>query len=143
VKVALVHDWLTGMRGGESVLEALLELFPHSELFTLLHASGSVSETIESRPIHTSVIDRIPASDRAYRLLLPLFPWAISRFDLSRFDLVISSHHCVAKGVRVPPGVPHICYCHTPMRYVWDQYDAYFAKGRASLPVRIGMRSVA
>ena len=138
-----MHDWLTGMRGGELVLEALLELFPQAELFTLLHERGSVSEVIESRPIHTSAIDRMPGSHRGYRFFLPLFPWAIERMDLSGFHLVISSSHCAAKGARAPSGVPHICYCHTPMRYLWDQYDAYFAAGRAALPVRVAMAAVA
>lgn len=143
MRVAIVHDWLTGMRGGELVLEALLELFPEAELFTLLHERGSVSEVIESRPIHTSAIDRMPGSHRGYRFFLPLFPWAIERMDLSGFHLVISSSHCAAKGARAPSGVPHICYCHTPMRYLWDQYDAYFAAGRAALPVRVAMAAVA
>ena len=143
MRVAIVHDWLTGMRGGELVLEALLELFPQSELFTLLHDRGSVSDLIESRPIHTSTIDRIPGSHKAYRFFLPLFPWAIERLDLSDFDLVLSSSHCAAKGARAPSGVPHICYCHTPMRYLWDQYDVYFAAGRSALPVRMAMATVA
>ena len=143
MRVAIAHDWLTGMRGGELVLEALLELFPHSELFTLLHDRGSVSDLIESRPIHTSTIDRMPGIHKAYRFFLPLFPWAIARLDLSDLDLVLSSSHCAAKGARAPSGVPHICYCHTPMRYVWDQYDAYFAAGCAALLVRVAMATVA
>ena len=142
MRVAIVHDWLTGMRGGELVLEALVELFPQSELFTLLHDRGSASDLIESRPIHTSTIDRMPSSHKAYRFFLPLFPWAIERLDLSGFDLVLSSSHCAAKGARAPSGVPHICYCHTPMRYAWDQYDAYFSEGRSSLPVRLAMAAI-
>jgi glycosyltransferase involved in cell wall biosynthesis len=143
MKVALVHDWLTGMRGGERVLEALLELHPRAELFTLLHVPGSVSAVIEDRPIHTSFLQRLPAAAHGYRYLLPLFPRAVESLDLRGFDLVISSSHCVAKGALAPPGVPHLCYCHTPMRYVWDQYDAYFGPGRASWPVRAAMRVAA
>jgi glycosyltransferase involved in cell wall biosynthesis len=142
LRVAIAHDWLNGMRGGERVLEALLELYPSAELYTLFHDPGSVSKQIESRPIRASVLDRLPGGRRYYRHLLPLYPWAVARFDLTEFDLVISSSHCAAKGVRVPQRTPHICYCHTPMRYLWDQYDAYFAKGRASLPTRLAMSLV-
>src|SRR5690606_32377561 len=142
MRVAIVHGWLTGMRGGERVLEALLGLWPDAEIFTLLHVPGSVSPLIEQRPIHTSFIDRVPGASRRYRNLLPLFPAAIERFDLSGFDLVVSSSHCVAKGVR-PAGAPHLCYCHTPMRYVWDLYDDYFGPGRAALPVRMAMPPLA
>lgn len=142
MRVAIVHDWLTGMRGGERVLEALIRMHPGCELFTLLHVPGSVSETIESRPIHTSALQGVPLVSGRYRYLLPLFPRAVESFDLRGFDLVISSSHCVAKGARVPAGVPHLCYCHTPMRYAWDQYQQYFGPGRASLPVRLSMRAI-
>ena len=142
MRVAIAHDWLNGMRGGERVLEALLELYPDAELYTLFHDPGSVSEQIESQRIHASVLDRLPGARKRYRYLLPLYPWAVARFDLTGFDLVISSSHCAAKGVQVPEQTPHICYCHTPMRYLWDQYDAYFAKGRASLPTRLAMSVV-
>jgi glycosyltransferase involved in cell wall biosynthesis len=143
MKVAIVHDWLTGMRGGERVLEALLRLHPDAEIFTLLHVRGSVSPLIEARPIHTSAIQRVPFAAERYRNLLPLFPRAVESLDLRGFDLVISSSHCVAKGARIPPGATHLCYCHTPMRYVWDQYDAYFRAGRAGFAVRTAMRALA
>ena len=142
-RTALVHDWLTGMRGGERVLEALIALLPGAEIFTLLHVPGSVSATIEARPIHTSLLDRLPMARRTYRYALPLMPRAVEGFDLAGFDLVVSSSHCVAKGARAPVGVPHVCYCHTPMRYVWDQYEAYFGPGRASPPVRRAMAALA
>jgi glycosyltransferase involved in cell wall biosynthesis len=138
-RAAIVHDWLTGMRGGERVLEALLELLPDADLFTLLHVPGSVSPRIEARPIHTSFVQRLPAAGTHYRRYLPLFPRAIERFDLSAYDLVLSSSHCVAKGARARDDALHVCYCHTPMRYVWDQYSAYFGRGRASPPVRLAM----
>ncbi|HEX9700562.1 MAG TPA: glycosyltransferase [Acidobacteriota bacterium] len=130
MRVAIVHDWLTGMRGGERVLEGLLELFPEAELFTLLHVQGSVSAAIEARPIHTSFIQRLPRAATRYRWYLPLFPWAIEQLDLSGFDLVISSSHCGAKAALTDPGAVHLCYCHTPMRYAWDQFDAYFSPQR-------------
>jgi hypothetical protein len=143
MRVAVVHDWLTGMRGGERVLEGLLDLFPSAEIFTLLHVPGSVSPWIEARPIHTSGLSALPGAARWYRYALPVLPRLIERFDLRGFDLVISSSHCVAKGARAPAGVPHVCYCHTPMRYVWDEYDAYFGRGRAPPHVRAVMRLAA
>jgi glycosyltransferase involved in cell wall biosynthesis len=128
--VALVHDWLTGMRGGERALEAICELFPDATRFALIHVPGSVSATIEARPIHTSFLQRLPLSHRYYRPLLPLFPAAVEQFDLDDFDLIISTSHCAAKSV-VPPGrARHLCYCFTPMRYAWDQFDAYFGPDR-------------
>jgi glycosyltransferase involved in cell wall biosynthesis len=142
MKVALVHDWLTGMRGGERCLEVFCEIFPEADLFTLLHVPGSVSPLIESRRIRTSFIQRLPGAAERYRLLLPLFPFAVERFDLSGYDLVLSSSHCVAKGVRVPKKALHLCYCFTPMRYVWDLYDDYFG-ARAGLAVRLLMPPVA
>jgi glycosyltransferase involved in cell wall biosynthesis len=128
--VALVHDWLTGMRGGERVLEALCERFPDAELFTLIHIPGSVSPTIERHRIHTSLLQHLPASRRYYRQYLPIFPSLVEHFDLDRFDLVVSSSHCVAKSAIVRGSAVHICYCHTPMRYAWDQFEAYFGQER-------------
>jgi glycosyltransferase involved in cell wall biosynthesis len=140
MRVALVHDWLVGRRGGEIVLEALVRLFPEAEIFTLLHRPGSVPGPIESRPIHVSPLQRIPGIFRHYRSLLPLMPWAVGRLDLRGFDLVISSSHCVAKGVTVPGGTPHLAYIHAPMRYIWDQFDDYFGPGRALASVRLAAR---
>lgn len=134
-RVALVHDWLTGMRGGERCLEVLCELFPDAPLFTLLHVPGSVTPTIERRRIVTSFVQRLPQAAARYRSYLPVFPLAIGRFDLSQYDLVISMSHCVAKGVRVPPHAVHLCYCFSPMRYVWDLSDDYFGS-RAGLAAR-------
>jgi len=130
VKVAIVHDWLTGMRGGEKVLEVLCELFPQAKLFTLVHNKGSLSKCIEDMDISTSFIQKLPGKSRHYRQYLPLFPIAIEQFCMDDFDLVISSSHCVAKGVLVRPGTCHICYCYTPMRYIWDQYFIYFGNGK-------------
>lgn len=128
-RVAVVHDWLTGMRGGEKVLEAILGVFPEAELFTLFHFRGKVSEQIESHRIHTSWLQRMASLVPNYRYLLPLFPAAIRTWDLSRYDLVISSSHCVAHGVRTGAAT-HVSYCHTPMRYVWDRFDDYFPPSR-------------
>jgi glycosyltransferase involved in cell wall biosynthesis len=128
-RIAVIHDWLTGMRGGEQVLEAILELYPQAELFTLFHFPGTTSPAIEARTIHTSSLQRLASSASDYRTLLPLFPRAIREFDLSPFDLVISSSHCVAKGVDAK-GKPHVCYCHTPMRYIWDRFDDYFPRSK-------------
>jgi glycosyltransferase involved in cell wall biosynthesis len=139
-RIAIVHEWFTGMRGGEKCVEALCEVFPDATLFTLLHVRGSVSPTIERMPIRTSFIQRLPLAATRYRHYLPLFPKAIEQFDLSEFDIVISSNHAVAKGVRTNPNTLHICYCYTPMRYIWDLYDDYFAKGKASLLTRTGMK---
>jgi glycosyltransferase involved in cell wall biosynthesis len=127
------------MRGGEAVLERLCARYPEAPIFTLVHAKGSVSEAIEAHPIVTSFVQHMPFAASRYRSYLPLFPAAIERFDLSAFDLVISSSHCVAKGARPRAGALHLSYCHTPMRYVWDQYDQYWAPGLAPAPIRAAM----
>ncbi len=131
LRIALVHDWLTGYRGGERVLHHLAQRFPDADLFTLFHTPGSVTPEIEDRRIITSVLDRLPYTAQHYRKLLLLFPWAISRFDFHGYDLVLSTSHAVAKSIRVPADVPHLDYCFTPMRYVWDQIDAYLGRGLA------------
>jgi len=125
LKIALVHDWLTGYRGGERVLHHLAQRFPRADLYTLFHTPGSVTPEIENRRITTSPLDRLPGTANHYRKLLPLFPWAIRRFDFTGYDLVISTSHAVAKSIRVAPEIPHLDYCFTPMRYIWDQVDAY------------------
>ncbi len=137
-KVALVHDWLNGMRGGEKCLEVLCELFPEADLYTLIHEKGTLSAKIESMSIRTSFVQSMPFGLKKYRHYLPLFPFAIEQFDFSGYDLIVSSSHCVAKGVRHDDSVFHISYVHAPMRYVWDQFDTYFRQPRTSWPVRIG-----
>jgi glycosyltransferase involved in cell wall biosynthesis len=130
VNVALVHDWLTGMRGGEKVLATLCELYPDADIFTLVHAPGSVAPLIERHRITTSFIQRLPLARTQYRRYLPLFPAAIEQFDLDAYDLVVSSSHCAAKAV-IPTGrARHVSYCFSPMRYAWDQFDAYFGPAR-------------
>ena len=129
-RVALVHDWLTGFRGGEQVLLSLARLFPDAPIFTLLHVKGSLPEELESRTIRTSFIGKLPFARRLYRHYLPLFPLAVRGLDVRSFDLVVSSSHCVAKSVTPGPQARHISYCHTPMRYVWDRFDDYFGPAR-------------
>ncbi|MBI2902360.1 MAG: glycosyltransferase [Candidatus Methylomirabilis oxyfera] len=131
------------MRGGERCLEALCDLFPGADLFTLLHVRGSVSEMIERRRIHTSAIQHLPFAKSRYRHYLPFFPWAIERFELDGFDLVLSGSHCVAKGVKAPPGALHIAYIYTPMRYIWDMHEAYVGPGRMGPLSRVLLRAVA
>jgi glycosyltransferase involved in cell wall biosynthesis len=139
-KIALIHDWLTGMRGGEKVLEVLCEIFPAAHLYTLIHLPGKVSPLIERHPIHTSFLQNIPGVEKRYRYFLPLMPRAIEQFDFTAYDLMISTSHCVAKGAIPGPRAHHASYCHTPMRYIWDQFDDYFGPGRSSLPVQWAMR---
>ncbi len=135
MKVALVHDWLTGMRGGEYMLERLCRLHPDAPIYTLVWKRGAVSGAIEAHPIHTSFIQRLPAAERLYRWYLPLMPRAIEAFRPHGFDAVISSSHCVAKGVRVEPGTFHLSYVHTPMRYIWELEEQYFPPGRFPWPL--------
>ncbi len=130
-RVVLAHDWLTGMRGGERVLEELCRLFPQAPLVTLLHVKGSVSPLIEDRPIHESFLGAVPGIGRTYRRFLPLMPAAVRALRVPPCDLVVSSSHCAIKALRPPPGARHLCYLHTPMRYVWGQSEAYFGPGRA------------
>ena len=131
------------MRGGEKVLLSLARLFPEAPIYTLLHVKGSVAPELEARAIHTTFVQRLPGVKQRYRSYLPLFPAAAGGFDLRGYDLVVSSSHCVAKGVRAAPGARHLCYCHTPMRYVWDRYDDYFGPGRLSGVARAVVPAVA
>jgi glycosyltransferase involved in cell wall biosynthesis len=135
MRIALVHDWLITWRGGEKVLEALLELMPDAELFTLFHEPNAMPQSIERREVHTAFVDKIPFARQRHRELLPLLPLAVKSLDLKGFDLVVSSSHCVAKAAR-SKGAKHVAYVHAPLRYFWDQFDDYFGAGRASLPVR-------
>jgi glycosyltransferase involved in cell wall biosynthesis len=135
LRVALIHDWLTGMRGGEKALEVFCEIFPDADLFTLVYLPGTTSPLIERRTVTRSAIQWLPFAGRLYRQYLPLFPIAVEQFDLDGYDLVISTSHCAAKSVVVNGRARHLCYCLTPMRYAWDQFDAYFGPDRVG---RIG-----
>ncbi|RYZ71626.1 MAG: glycosyltransferase family 4 protein [Proteobacteria bacterium] len=142
MKVAIVHDWLNGMRGGEKVLEAILELYPTADVYTLFYDREKISYEIRSRNIFPSLLQKIPFGRSKYRNFLPLMPFLISRFDMSKYDLIISSSHCVAKGVEKRPDALHVSYVHAPMRYMWDRYEDYFGKGRAGLLTRMIARIV-
>ncbi|MEO7165167.1 MAG: glycosyltransferase [Bdellovibrionia bacterium] len=142
IRIAVIHDWLTGMRGGEYVLEAITELFNPSDLFTLVYVTGSVSPELTRRKINISWLQKFPKAEKRYRHFLPLMPSAIESFDLSSFDLIISSSHCVAKGIRKPKSAVHVSYVHAPMRYIWDRYEDYFGPGKSSLAVRVAARLV-
>jgi len=141
-RIAIVHDWLTGMRGGEKVLDAVCERFPDAELFTLVHVRGSVSPAIERLRTHTSFVQHLPFVKRHYRAYLPLFPAAVEQFDLDGFDVVLSISHCAVKSVIRPGRAVHLCYCLTPMRYAWDQFDAYFGPDRVGATGSAVMRRV-
>ena len=142
MKVAIVHYWLVKMRGGENVLEALCELFPDADIFTHVYCPERISDVINSHKVSTSFIQKLPLSVKLYQSYLPLMPWALSRLDLTDYDLVISCESGPAKGVSVRADAKHICYCHTPMRYVWDMYDEYRRNAgflaRITMPLLIG-----
>jgi glycosyltransferase involved in cell wall biosynthesis len=125
MKVAIVHYWLVGMRGGEKVVEALCEMFPQADIFTHVYVPGAVSETIRRHTVKTSFINRLPAPARLYKRYLPLMPLALEQLDLRGYDLVISSESGPAKGVIPPPSARHLCYCHSPMRYLWNMFHEY------------------
>jgi len=125
MRVALVHDWLTGMRGGEAVLAEIASFFPEAPIYTLFSRPDRIENELARHPVHTSYLQRLTFGGRSYRKLLPLMPHAVAGFSLDGYDLIVSSSHCVAKGVIPPPGAVHVCYCHTPMRYLWDQREEY------------------
>jgi glycosyltransferase involved in cell wall biosynthesis len=126
--VCLVHDWLVAMRGGEKVLEVIAGLFPEAPIYTLFLERGKLSPELQKREIHTSFLQYIPGVSKFYRWLLPLFPIAVWLMNVRQFDLVISSSHCAAKAVRARKDAVHICYCHTPMRYLWGFSEDYFGR---------------
>jgi glycosyltransferase involved in cell wall biosynthesis len=125
LKVAIVHYWLVSMRGGEKVLEALCELFPTAEIFTHVYDPHAVSSVIRRQEIKTTLISRLPFATRLYKNYLPLMPMALEQLDLREYDLVISSESGPAKGVLTRPDALHVCYCHSPMRYIWNMYIEY------------------
>ncbi|NIZ18615.1 glycosyltransferase family 4 protein [Spirochaetales bacterium BR151] len=125
MKVALIHYWLVGMRGGEKVLEALCELFPQADIYTHVYDPKKISATIKRHRVYTTAIQRLPRATSWYQRYLPLMPRALEALDLSNYDLIISSESGPAKGILAPSHIPHVCYCHTPMRYLWDYYHYY------------------
>lgn len=136
IKVVLLHDWLTGFRGGERVLECLCELFPDAPIYTLIHKPNSTSPTIESKKIITSWLNKIPKIHENYRYFLPAMPLAAKSLKIDPdVDLMISSSHCVIKGVTKPEGSKHISYIHSPMRYIYDQFENYFGNSNTFVKV--------
>jgi glycosyltransferase involved in cell wall biosynthesis len=133
IRIAIVHDWLDTWRGGENVLAEVLAIVPHAELYALVDfLPEALRPRLLGKRAHTSFLQRLPAARRCFRVLLPFFPRAITSLDLSRFDVVISISHAVAKGVRTRPDQLHLCYCLTPMRYAWDLRETYLASAGAS-----------
>jgi glycosyltransferase involved in cell wall biosynthesis len=139
MKTALVHHWLVAQRGGERLFDALLELFPDADVFTLVYDAAAASPALRQRRVRTSFLQRMPRATRWYPFYLPLFPRATESLDIAGYDLIVSSDAATLKGVRARPGAVHICYCHTPMRYVWCGYETYRRSsgplGRLFLPV--------
>lgn len=127
-RVAFIHDWLNGMRGGEKVLEELVGFFPDADIFTLFYEPKNISDRINSHQVTASPLNKYSFIRNHYKHFLPLFPSTIENFDLTSYDLVISTSHCVAKGIIPAPDAVHISYIHSPMRYIWDQYYSYFGK---------------
>jgi glycosyltransferase involved in cell wall biosynthesis len=136
-RVAIIHYWLVGMRGGERVLERLIHLYPQADIFTHVYNPNAVSQTIRSRVVRATFIDRLPWAKQHYQKYLPLMPLALEQIDLRGYDLVISSESGPAKGVIAAPDALHICYCHSPMRYLWDHYHEYLET--AGLVSRLAM----
>lgn len=141
MKVAIVHYWIVNMRGGERVLEALCRMFPDADIFTHVYDPHIASDIIRCRRVTTTFIARLPLARRFYQSYLPLMPLALEELDLAGYDLIISSESGPAKGVIPPPGAAHLCYAHSPMRYIWDQYHVY--KRHAGLLARMVMPALA
>jgi hypothetical protein len=126
MKVALIQDWLTVIGGSEYVFKEIASLYPHADIYTLVARDETIKSLgLEGHKVTTSFIQKLPFAKTRYRNYLPLFPLAIEQFDLSSYDLIISSSHAVAKGVMTHSGQVHVCYCHSPMRYAWDLYHQY------------------
>lgn len=124
-RVAIIHYWLVGMRGGEKVLESLCRMFPDADIYTHVYRPDRISPVINAHRIRTTSVARLPFANQLYQKYLPFMPRALEEIDLTGYDLVISSEAGPAKGVIAPPDAPHLCYCHSPMRYLWDQYHVY------------------
>ena len=128
MRIAIVHYWFVGMRGGEKVIEALCRLYPDADIFTHVYRPGAVSPEIKKHRITTSFIGRLPRPEKFYKSYLPLMPMALENLDLRGYDLIISSESGPSKGIIPPAESMHICYCHSPMRYVWNMYQDYWER---------------
>ena len=136
-KVAIVHDWLPLLGGAEKVLEQLLRIYPDADIFTLFDfLDHDKVPFLRDVRVTTSALQRFPFVKKYYRHLLPFFPYAIEQFDLSDYDLIISSSSAVAKGVVTSPHQLHVCYCHSPMRYAWDLQEQYLRQTGLSSGIR-------
>lgn len=141
MKVAIVHYWLVGMRGGEKVLEALCQMYPEADIYTHVYVPEMVSETIRKHRVVSTFINRLPRARRMYKTYLPLMPIALEQLDLRGYDLILSSESGPAKGIIAPPHALHVCYCHTPMRYIWNMFHDY--REGAGVLTRLAMPSLA
>ncbi len=141
MNVAIIHYWLVGMRGGEKVLEALCEIYPDADIYTHVYAPQNISAQLNQHKIQTSFIQKLPKATTWYPYYLPLMPMALESLDLSQYDLIISSESGPAKGIIPPPTAQHVCYVHSPMRYVWDMFHTYFGKSHwlKRIPITIMM----
>lgn len=139
MRVAIIHYWLVGMRGGEKVIEALGRMYPEADIFTHVVVPDALSEDLRRHTIRTSFIAKLPRAARMYKSYLPLMPLALEQLDLSGYDLILSSESGPAKGIIPPEGAVHLCYCHSPMRYIWNMYHEYRRSAgpvaRAAMPL--------
>lgn len=148
MKVAIVQEWLVTVGGSDKVVKAILDVFPDADIYTLVAKKEVCDELgIPWKKVHTSFIQKMPLGTKKHRAYLPLFPFAIEQFDLRGYDVVISSSHCVAKGVLTKADQLHICYCHSPIRYCWDMYNEYLEeshldKGFKSWLVRLMLHPI-
>lgn len=148
MKVAIVQEWLVTVGGSDKVVKAILDVFPDADIYTLVAKKEVCDELgIPWEKVHTSFIQKMPLGTKKHRAYLPLFPFAIEQFDLRGYDVVISSSHCVAKGVLTKADQLHICYCHSPIRYCWDMYNEYLEeshldKGFKSWLVRLMLHPI-
>lgn len=140
MNTAILHYWLVNMRGGERVIQSIARIFPKAPLYTHVVSRDALSEDLRSRDIQTTFIQRLPQASKRYQRYLPLMPLALEELDLRKFDLVISSESGPSKGVVISPSTTHVCYCHSPMRYVWDMYHDYMSD--SSFIVRLLMRPI-
>ena len=137
MKVALVHEWLTIIGGSENVFKEIASLFPEADIFTLVAQPDTITKLgLQNHKLTTSFIQSLPFAKTKYRSYLPFFPLAIESFDLSQYDLIISSSHAVAKGVLVTSNQIHVCYCHSPMRYAWDLYHQYLTESNLNKGIK-------
>jgi glycosyltransferase involved in cell wall biosynthesis len=148
MKVAIIQEWLVTVGGSDKVVKAILDVFPNADIYTLVAKKNVCDELgIPWEKVHTSFIQKMPFGIKRHRTYLPLFPLAIEQFDLREYDTIISSSHCVAKGVLTKADQLHICYCHSPIRYCWDMYNEYLEeshldKGLKSWLVRLMLHSI-